>query len=172
MKKWPIIVIVTFLLVALATSLMKKSGGDVCALDAIKIEPIYQVDITLGNQHVGSSTPSAPMKVLKDGPLPPSPIPGGEREIYMADGKTLKFCCIGCARKWLDGNRGKVEYITVTDEVTGKRIDASIAYFVESSIVTNQSTGNRIHVFAEKGDAEKHAKEFGGTIIKNPFVEP
>lgn len=133
MKKWPIIVIVIFILLALSTSLMKKSGGDVCALDAIKIEPIYQVDITV------------------------------------ADGKTLKFCCIGCARKWLAGNKGKVEYITVTDEVTGKRIDASIAYFVESSIVTNQSTGNRIHVFAEKADAEKHAKEFGGTIIKNPF---
>lgn len=147
MKKWPIIVVFIFLLVALATSLMKKSGGDVCALDAIKIEPIYQVDITLGNQHVGSSTPSA-------------------------DGKTLKFCCIGCARKWLTGNKGKVEYITVTDEVTGKRIDASIAYFVESSIVTNQSTGNRIHVFADKADAEKHAKEFGGNIIQNPFALP
>ncbi len=136
MKKWPIIVIVIFLLIALATSLMKKSGGDRCALDAIKIEPIYQVDITV------------------------------------ADGKTLKFCCVGCARKWMDGNKGKVEYITVTDEVTGKRIDESIAYFVESSIVTNQSTGNRIHVFAEKADAEKHAKEFGGTIIQNPFDEP
>jgi len=136
MKKWPIIIVVAFTLIAVAGSLFKKSGGDVCALDAIKIEPIYQVDIT------------------------------------PADGKTLKFCCIGCARKWLAGNKGKVEYITVTDEVTGKRIDSSIAYFVESSIVTNQSTGNRIHAFSEKADAEKHAKEFGGTIIQNPFAEP
>ena len=58
----------------------------------------------------------------------------------------------------------------MTDEVTGKRIDASIAYFVESSIVTNQSTGNKIHVFAEKADAEKHAKDFSGTVIRNPFM--
>jgi len=59
--------------------------------------------------------------------------------------------------------------VTVTDEVTGKRIDASIAWFVESSIVTNQSTGNKIHAFAEKTDAEKHAKDFSGVIIENPF---
>lgn len=134
MKKWPIIVIVIFILAALAGSLLKKSGGDRCALDATRVEPIYQVDI----------------------------IP--------ADGETLKFCCIECAKKWLAGNRGKVSAVTVTDEVTGKRIDASIAYFVESSIVTNPSTGNKTHVFAEKADAEKHAMEFNGTIIKNPFL--
>ena len=133
MKKWPIIVIVIFLLVALATSFMKRSGGDKCALDAIKIEPIYQVDVT------------------------------------PTEGKTLKFCCIECSKKFLAANRGKVNAVTVTDEVTGKRIDASIAFFVESSIVTNQSTGNRVHVFAEKADAEKHAKDFSGVIIENPF---
>ena len=134
MKKWPIIVIAIFLLVALVTSFMKRSGGDRCALDATKIEPIYQVDIT------------------------------------PQDGKTLKFCCIECSKKFLAANRGKVSAVTVTDEVTGKRIDASIAYFVESSIVTNQSTGNKIHVFAEKADAEKHAKDFSGTVIRNPFM--
>ena len=133
MKKWPIIVIVVFLLVALATSFMKRSGGDRCALDAIKIEPIYQVDVT------------------------------------PTEGKTLKFCCIECSKKFLAANRGKVNAVTVTDEVTGKRIDASIAWFVESSIVTNQSTGNKIHAFAEKTDAEKHAKDFSGVIIENPF---
>lgn len=133
MKKWPIIVIAVFILAALAGSLLKKSGGDVCALDGMRIEPIYQVDID------------------------------------PAEGKTLKFCCIGCARKWLVANKGKVGAVTLTDEVTGKRIDASIAFFVESSIITNPSTGNRIHVFAERADAEKHAKEFGGTIIPNPF---
>ena len=133
MKKWPIIVIVIFLLVALATSFLKRSGGDKCALDAIKIEPIYQVDVT------------------------------------PTEGKTLKFCCIECSKKFLAANRGKVNAVTVTDEVTGKRIDASIAFFVESSIVTNQSTGNRVHVFAEKADAEKHAKDFSGVIIENPF---
>lgn len=133
MKKWPIIVIVIFILAALAGSLLKKSGGDRCALDATRIEPIYQVDITT------------------------------------AEGKTLKFCCIECAKKWLAANKGKVSAVTVTDEVTGKRIDASIAYFVESSIITNPSTGNKIHVFADKADAEKHANEFGGILIQNPF---
>jgi len=133
MKKWPIIVIVIFFLIALAASLQKRSGGDVCALDATKIEPIYQVDIT------------------------------------PQDGKALKFCCIECSKKFLAANKGKAGTVTVTDEVTGKRIDADLAWFVESGVVTNQSTGNRIHVFAEKGDAERHAKDFGGTIIPNPF---
>jgi NosL protein len=132
-KKWPLIVIFLFLLVALAASLMKKSEGESCALDATKIEPIYQVDIT------------------------------------PREGKILKFCCIECARKWLAANKGRVSAVTVTDEVTGKRIDASIAFFVESSVVTNQSTGNKIHVFEEKADAEKHARDFNGTVIENPF---
>ncbi len=134
MKKWPIILIVLFILAALAGTLLKKSGGNRCALDATRIEPIYQVDI------------------------------------IHAEGKVLKFCCIECAKKWLAANKGKVSAVTVTDEVTGNRIDVSIAWFVESSIVTNPSTGNKTHVFAEKADAEKHAKEFGGTIIKNPFL--
>lgn len=134
MKKWPIVLIVLFIAAAVGSALLKKSGGNVCALDAMRIEPIYQVDI-------------APV-----------------------NGKVLKFCCIECARKWIAANKGNVSAVTVTDEVTGKRLDASIAWFVESSIVTNRSTGNRIHVFADKGDAEKHAKEFGGTVIKNPFA--
>jgi nitrous oxide reductase accessory protein NosL len=134
MKKWPIIVIVIFVLAALAGSFLKKSGGDRCALDGMRIEPVYQVDVT------------------------------------PAEGKTLKFCCIECARKWMAAYKGNVGAVTVTDEVTGNRIDASIAHFVESSIVTNPSTGNRIHVFAERADAEKHAEEFGGTVIGNPFA--
>lgn len=134
MKKWPIIVVVLFFLIAVGSSLLKKSSGERCALDAIKIEPIYQVDI----------------------------IP--------AEGKMLKFCCIECAKKWLAANKERITGVTVTDEVTGNRIDASIAWFVESSVVTNHSTGNRTHVFAEKKDAERHARDFGGAIINNPFV--
>lgn len=134
MKKWPIVLIVLFILASVGGTLLKKTGGNRCALDATKIEPIYQVDI-----------------------LP-------------VEGNVLKFCCIECAKKWLASNKGKIGAVTVTDEVTGNRIDASIAWFVESSIVTNPSTGNKIHVFAEKTDAEKHAREFKGTIIKNPFL--
>lgn len=134
MKKWAIIVIVTSLMLALAASFLKKTEGDRCALDASRIEPIYQVDIT------------------------------------PADGGTVKFCCVECAKKWLSANKRTVRAVTVTDETTGGRLDASIAYFVESLIVTNPSTGNRIHVFAEKADAERHAKEFGGTVITNPFA--
>lgn len=134
MKKWPIIVVVLFFLIAVGSSLLKKSGGERCALDATKIEPIYQVDI----------------------------IP--------VEGKVLKFCCIECAKKWLAANKGRVTGVTVTDEVTGNRIDASISWFVESSVITNHSTGNRIHVFAEKKDAERHARDFVGAIINNPFV--
>lgn len=134
MKKWPIILMSFFILAALAGSLIKKSSGDRCALDATRIEPIYQVDI-------------APTV-----------------------GKTLKLCCIECAKKWLAANKGKVSAVTVTDEVTGKRIDASVAYFVKSSIVTNPSTGNNIHVFADKAEAERHIKNFNGSIISNPFL--
>lgn len=134
MKKWPVIIIVLFILAAVVSVSLKKSGGEKCALDGLRIEPIYQVDIAT------------------------------------SDGETQKFCCIDCARKWLAANKGKISAVTVTDEITGKKVDASIAWFVESSVVTNPSTGNRIHVFAEKEDAARHAREFGGTVIDNPLA--
>jgi hypothetical protein len=40
---------------------------------------------------------------------------------------------------------------------------------VESEVITIPHVKNRIHVFAEESDAERHARQFNGKSIPNPF---
>lgn len=80
-------------------------------------------------------------------------------------GQSWSFCCIRCAELWLDGRQGEALGILITDEVSGREVDASLAFFVRSSVVTTPSTGNRIHAFARRADAENHAARFHGTLL-------
>ena len=61
--------------------------------------------------------------------------------------------------------------MAVTDEVTGKKIDASLAHFVESEVVTNWTNMNRIHSFAEEKNALQHISDHNGKRVRNPFGE-
>jgi hypothetical protein len=63
----------------------------------------------------------------------------------------------------------KVKEVMVVDETSEKKIMASQAFFVESEVVTILHVKNRIHVFANREDAEKHLKRFNGKWIENPF---
>lgn len=90
-------------------------------------------------------------------------------DAYLSDGMVLSFCSIYCATQWLKNNRDKAIYFTVIDEVTGQRFDSSLAHFVESDVVTVREVKNRIHSFYIKDDALKHAKQFNGKMIENPF---
>ncbi len=80
-----------------------------------------------------------------------------------------KFDSIYCAYMWLSENKEPISHIMVRDEVTGEKIDASIAYYVESEIITNNVNNNKVHAFLKSEDAEKHAKAYNGRLIKNPF---
>jgi NitT/TauT family transport system substrate-binding protein len=88
---------------------------------------------------------------------------------YLSDDRSLSFCSIYCATRWFESNRDKVIYFTVIDEVSGERLDSSLAHFVESDVVTVREVNNRIHAFYVKGDALKHARQFNGKMIENPF---
>ena len=70
---------------------------------------------------------------------------------------------------WLSENKEPISHIMVRDEVTGEKIDASIAYYVDSEIITNNVNNNRVHAFLKLEDAERHAKSYKGRIVKNPF---
>ncbi len=95
-----------------------------------------------------------------------------EVDIRLRDGGLLRFCSVSCAIAWLrEGGEG-VEAVVVTDEVSGERLDPAIAYFVESDVVTDRATGNRIHVFRERSTAVAHARRHSGRLLDNPFTIP
>ena len=76
-----------------------------------------------------------------------------------------RFCCLQCAQWWLQRRGEKPQTVLVTDEASGRRIDAKSAYFVRSGVITNATTGNRVHVFQNRADAERHAEVSRGTIL-------
>ncbi|MBI3354720.1 MAG: hypothetical protein HY034_07525 [Nitrospirae bacterium] len=80
-----------------------------------------------------------------------------------------RFDSIYCAYMWLSENKEPISHVMVRDEVTGEKIDASIAYYVDSEIITNNVNNNRVHAFLKLEDAERHAKSYRGRIVKNPF---
>jgi hypothetical protein len=83
------------------------------------------------------------------------------------EGEADEFCCIRCAEVWLQRMKSRPEAIFVTDEVTGREIDSSRAYFVRSTVVTMPHTGNRVHVFHQKAESEKHAAVARGKALVN-----
>lgn len=80
-------------------------------------------------------------------------------------GRTHRFCCVHCAGLWLARQESGPEAVYVTDEVSGEAIDSRSAYFVESAVVTNPITGNRVHVFRERADAREHVRDHGGSEL-------
>ncbi len=89
-------------------------------------------------------------------------------EVVDARGYPHAFCCPRCARIWLDSEPAPPRAITVTDEASGEPIDAAAAWFVRSAVVTVPATGNRIHAFRNREDAQMHADRFAGVVLSGP----
>lgn len=90
-----------------------------------------------------------------------------EVDLTFEDGSTKRFCSIVCVSMQLKDEKKKLKYITVVDEVSGNKIDASLAFFVESDVVTVHHVKNNIHVFAKEEYAKRHARQFTGKLIAN-----
>jgi hypothetical protein len=86
------------------------------------------------------------------------------------DGRSHEFCCVRCAELWLQ-RQPRPRAIYVTDEESGQEIDAASAYYVRSLVVSTAPTGDRIHVFRNRSDAERHAHAFGGMLL-DPSERP
>jgi hypothetical protein len=87
----------------------------------------------------------------------------------LQDSKEKKFCSIVCASMSYSELKKKVKEVMVVDEVSEKKISASQAFFVESEVITTLHVKNRIHVFSNRRDAERHLKRFNGKWTENPF---
>ncbi|NUO10036.1 MAG: hypothetical protein HUU08_15420 [Candidatus Brocadia sp.] len=93
-----------------------------------------------------------------------------EVDIVLKDHSTRKFCSIFCAAQWFKNNVQLIDHVIVTDEIRGNKIESSMAYFVESELITNETNDNRIHVFQQRQDALTHAERFHGTMTDDPFT--
>jgi hypothetical protein len=89
-------------------------------------------------------------------------------EVVDGRGRSHAFCCLRCAQIWLDHQPAAPQSVTVTDEATGAPLDAAAAFYVRSEVVTTPTTGNRVHVFANRADARRHAEHNHGRVLSGP----
>jgi hypothetical protein len=88
----------------------------------------------------------------------------------MLEGETsYSFSCVLSAQLWLKGNSEPISSIWVTDEKTGEKIRAELAYYVESNVITTPHIENRIHAFSQEKAAGVHAQQYKGKFLKNPL---
>ena len=85
--------------------------------------------------------------------------------VVMADGAPLAFCCVRCAQEWLEATGGAPSRVLVTDAISGELVDAAEAFFVRSRVYAQPATGDRVHAFADRAAAEKHADAYRGRVL-------
>lgn len=73
-----------------------------------------------------------------------------------------------CVKRWLERSGERPARILLTDESTGREIDAAEAHLVESRVPAFAPAGCYIHVFASREEAERHAGAFGGRFRPAP----
>jgi hypothetical protein len=96
--------------------------------------------------------------------------PALRMDLKMPGGAWHAFCTIECARRWLARQpRAVPDEAVVRDALTGEPLDAYVAFFVRSEVVTSRSNGNNIHAFRFRTDAMEHLHRFGGEEIDDPF---
>ena len=78
--------------------------------------------------------------------------------LVTTDGSVFSFCSVHCSRDWWDHHKGAVQSVTVRDETTKDDIDAATAWFVRSAVLASRASGERIHAFGRRADAELHVK--------------
>ena len=88
-----------------------------------------------------------------------------------SNGESHAFCGLQCAEIWLEKTKVTPRVLTVTDESSGKPIDASAANYARSPVVSNDITRDRRHVFADRDQAARHVDQFGGKIL-DPSQRP
>ena len=93
-----------------------------------------------------------------------------EVQFSMKDSSVYRFCSIVCALQAFDRLKENIALALVTDEVSGQKVNAEKAFFIESRVVTVPHVKNRIHVFASEPEAVHHRDEYSGKHINNPFI--
>jgi hypothetical protein len=90
--------------------------------------------------------------------------------VVSAEEGTRRFCCASCADRWLRARDPASAEVFVVDETSGAEMPAGAAHFVRS-LVAHPVTRDRVHVFADRGDAERHARAYAGILLEG-FERP
>ncbi len=85
--------------------------------------------------------------------------------IVTTSNRSYSFCCVLCAGAWADRTSDRLSTVHVTDEASGIEVTAADAYFVRSTVPTNEVTGNRWHTFRSIADARKHADATRSRVV-------
>lgn len=88
-----------------------------------------------------------------------------EITIESIKGETVQFCSVCCAQTWLSENQNDGMSITVTDEVSGEKLDASLAFWVVSESYSRRESGCKIHAFKEQAEAARHILQYNGSEL-------
>jgi hypothetical protein len=86
----------------------------------------------------------------------------------LAGGCDLDFCGPECLARRLRDPALAGAAATVTDEATGREVDAASAWFVASAVTSVPANGSRLHAFAREEDARRHAAAHHGTVWPGP----
>jgi len=81
----------------------------------------------------------------------------------IVDGKVKQFCSLHCLVE--EGLKHKLKDIKVVDVTSLKFTDAKNATYVVGSSVKGTMTMKSKYAFANKADAQKFAKKFGGEVV-------
>jgi hypothetical protein len=98
--------------------------------------------------------------------------PRYEVRFALENGNFVRLSSINTAIQAFDQYENDVREILVTDEDSGRQIEAEKAYFVESRLISIPHARNRIHAFASIEAARSHRDEFSGHLITNPLSPP
>ena len=82
-------------------------------------------------------------------------------------GASHVFCGFTCAEKWITAQGTEPTIIFVADEKSGREIPAASAIYVHSEVITGHVSGNKIHTFENRRDAENHARSYHGIILNH-----
>lgn len=101
-----------------------------------------------------------------------------EAMLHFKDGTGKHYCCVNCALHACRELKEKVDWVSVTEQETGQKLNANDVIFVENDIITCKPCGTRLHIFEAETHGgffyehrvTKYIKKFGGKIVDNPFL--
>ena len=121
---------------------------------------VLALGVTLSAQGSGAAVCALDLVVLK---------PIYQVDATMVDGSRVSFCNSTCAWTYLEQSATPVVAVTVYDEESGESLEAGAAFYVESEVYTHRESSNRIHVFGNRSDAERHGEMYQGRLMECPF---
>ena len=83
-----------------------------------------------------------------------------------ADGVARSFCGVRCAEAWLAREGGAPARVFVTDCASGREVDAEGATYLRSVATWQDGAPDTVRVFAQREDAERHARAYGGVVLR------